>query len=239
VKENIMKKSIKIAAITALTLTACHAQAFETEIERAGMLYLNIPLSNRTSAPTIDKSVMGFRFGQTRISTDRAGSLFNYFRSRPALFDVQFGMVRRLNSPDDIHFGLLDLKLTGISSIEKTYINGQVVVGGIVASKVLLGAAAVGGIGLAAAASGGDDSDDDASETSESASKNDDKDDDDDVAENEVEDENEIEHEDEVEHEEDDDDDHDKAEIDDDDLPGHDDDDDDDKVAVIDPVLLP
>ena len=229
-----MKTSIKIAATTALLLSAGQSLAFETEIERAGMLYLNIPLSNRTSAPTIDKSVMGFRFGQTRISTDRAGSLFTYFRSRPALFDVQFGMVGRLNSPDDIHFGLLDLKLTGISSIEKTYINGQAVVGGIVASKILVGAAAVGGIGLAAAASGGDDTAD-TPETSETTSKDADKDDDKDhVAENEVEDENEVEHED----EKDDDDDHDKAEIDDDDLPGHDDNDD-DNVAVIDPVVLP
>jgi hypothetical protein len=214
-----MKTSIKIAAITALSLTAGQALAFETEIERAGMLYLNIPLSNHTSAPTMEKSVLGFRFGQTRISTDRAGSLFSYFRSRPALFDVQFGMVRHKNTPDDMHFGLMDLKLTGISSIEKTYINGQAVVGGVIASKVLMGAAAVGGIGIAAAASGG--SDDDSS--SESSSSTDDDDKDDDVAENEIENESEHEeeHEDEAENEHDDDDDHD-----DDDVAGHDDDDD-------------
>jgi hypothetical protein len=210
-----MKTSIKIAAITALSLTAGQALAFETEIERAGMLYLNIPLSNHTSAPTMEKSVLGFRFGQTRISTDRAGSLFSYFRSRPALFDVQFGMVRHKNTPDDMHFGLMDLKLTGISSIEKTYINGQAVVGGVIASKVLMGAAAVGGIGIAAAASGG--SDDDSS--SESSSSTDDDDKDDDVAENEIENESEHEeeHEDEAENEHDDDD---------DDVAGHDDDDD-------------
>jgi len=215
-----MKTSIKIAAITALSLTASQALAFETEIERAGMLYLNIPLSNHTSAPTMDKSVLGFRFGQTRISTDRAGSLFSYFRSRPALFDVQFGMVGHKNAPDDIHFGLMDLKLTGISSIEKTYINGQAVVGGVIASKVLMGAAAVGGIGIAAAASSSGDSSDDS--TSDSSSSRDD-DNDDDVAENEIEDENEIEHED--DDHDDDDDDHD------DDVAGHDDDDD---VAEID-----
>ena len=217
-----MKTSIKIAAITALSLTACQALAFETEIERAGMLYLNIPLSNHTSAPNMDKSVLGFRFGQTRISTDRAGSLFTYFRSRPALFDVQFGMVGHKNSPDDVHFGLMDLKLTGISSIEKTYINGQAVVGGVIASKVLMGAAAVGGIGIAAAASGSssdDSSADDSSSESSSSTNDDDKDDD--VAENEIENENEHEeeHEDEAENEHEDD-------HDDDDAAGHDDDDD-------------
>ncbi len=185
VKENTMRTSIKVAAFTALLFTASQALAFETEVERVGMLYLNIPLSNYTSAPKMDKSVLGFRFGQTRISTDRAGSLFTYFRSRPALFDVQFGMVGRKNAPDDIHFGLMDLKLTGISSIEKTYINGQAVVGGIIASKVLLGAAAVGGIAVAAAASSSsddskDDDDKDVDKDDDDDHKDVDKDDDDD-----------------------------------------------------------
>ncbi|MFW2437902.1 MAG: hypothetical protein ACN4GR_00860 [Arenicellales bacterium] len=196
-----MKLSIKIAAITALSLSVSQAQGFETKIENAGMLYLNIPLSNQTSAPDMDKSVLGFQFGQTRTSTDRVGSIFTYFRSRPALFDVQFGMVGRKNSPDDIHFGLMDLKLTGISSIEKTYINGQAVVGSVIASKVLMGAAAVGGIGIAAAASSSGDSDDDS--PSESSSTDDDKNDD--VADNKVDDDNEIEHEEENEREHDDD----------------------------------
>jgi len=214
-----MKTTIKVSALIALSLTASQALAFETEVERVGMLYLNIPLSNRTSAPTIDKSVMGFRFGQTRLSTDRAGSLFTYFRTRPALFDVQFGMVGRLSAPDDIHFGLVDLKLTGISSVEKTYINGQAVVGGIVASKVLIGAAAVGGIGVAAAASGGGSSSDDSNDSSshdssshDSSSSHKEGDSHDEVAE--IEDENEVEHEDdenEVEH----------AEDESDDQPGH------------------
>ncbi len=207
-----MKTSFKSAAIAALSLTASQALAFETEVERVGMLYLNIPLSNHNSAPTMDKSVVGFRFGQTRISTDRVGSLFTYFRSRPALFDVQFGMVGHKNAPDDIHFGLMDLKLTGISSIEKTYINGQAVVGGVIASKVLMGAAAVGGIGLAAAASGSDDSNDDSA--SDSTSTRDD-DNNDDIAENEVEHEDELEHEDEAEneHEEEHEDDHDGDDV--------------------------
>jgi len=194
-----MKTSMKIATFTALSLITCQALAFETEIERAGMLYLNIPL-NTHSVPKMDKTVMGFRFGQTRTSTDSVGSLFSYFRKRPALFDVQFGFVGHKNAPDDIHFGLLDLKLTGISSIEKTYINGQAVIGSVIASKVLLGAAAVGGIGLAAAASGsGDETDDD------SSSKDDDKDDD--VSENETEheEEHEEEHENEAENEHEDD----------------------------------
>ena len=198
-----MKTSMKIAAFTALSFTASQSMAFETEIERAGMLYLNIPL-NTHSVPKMDKTVMGFRFGQTRTTTDSVGSLFSYFRKRPALFDVQFGFVGHKNAPDDIHFGLLDLKLTGISSIEKTYINGQAVIGGVIASKVLLGAAAVGGIGLAAAASGDDDADEDSSSES-SSSQDDDKDDD--VAENEAEheEEHEEEHEDEAENEHDDD----------------------------------
>jgi len=232
-----MKTSIKIAAIAALSLTASQALAFETEIERVGMLYLNIPLSNYSSAPKMDKSVLGFRFGQTRLSTDRAGSLFTYFRTRPALFDVQFGMVgrRRINAPDDIHFGLMDLQLTGISSIEKTYINGQAVAGAIVGSKLLMGGLALGGITVAAAATGPGNSDsgnskDDTSHESSSSHKDGDKHD---VAENEVEDENEVEHEDdddknEVEHEDDD-----KAEIDDDDLPGHEDEGDGNTVVVV------
>mgnify|MGYP001815876277 CR=1 FL=1 len=87
-----MKTSMKTAAAIALTLTASQALAFDTEIQQVGMLYLNIPL-NTQSVPKMDKSVMGLRFGQTRISTDNAGSLFTYFRKRPALFDVQFGMV--------------------------------------------------------------------------------------------------------------------------------------------------
>ena len=192
-----MKTSMKTAAAVALSLTASQALAFDTEIQQVGMLYLNIPL-NTQSVPEMDKSVMGLRFGQTRISTDRAGSLFTYFRTRPALFDIQFGMVRDLHSAEDLHFGLLDLKLTGISSVEKTYINGAAVVGGIVATKVLAGAAAVGGIAAAAAASGGDKSDDDASGNS-SSSKNDDRDDD--VAEHENEHEQEHENEAENEHE--------------------------------------
>lgn len=194
-----MKTSLKTAAVIALSLTAGEALAFETEIQRIGMLYLNIPL-NTQSVPKMDKTVMGLRFGQTRISTDSAGSLFTYFRNRPALFDVQFGMVGHKKSPDDIHFGLLDLKLTGISSVEKTYINGQAVVGGIIASKVLVGAAAVGGIAVAAAASGSndDDANDDSSSNSSSGK---DSDSNDDVAENEVENEHENEHENEVEHE--------------------------------------
>ena len=192
-----MKTSMKTAAAVALSLTASQALAFDTEIQQVGMLYLNIPL-NTQSVPEMDKSVMGLRFGQTRISTDRAGSLFTYFRTRPALFDIQFGMVRDLHSADDLRFGLLDLKLTGISSVEKTYINGAAVVGGIVATKVLAGAAAVGGIAAAAAASGGDKSDDDASGNS-SSSKNDDRDDD--VAEHENEHEQEHENEAENEHE--------------------------------------
>lgn len=192
-----MKTSLRTAASVVLSLTACNALAFDTEIQRVGMLYLNIPL-NTHSVPKMDKSVLGLRFGQTRISTDNAGSLFTYFRSRPALFDVQFGMVGQKKSPDDTHFGLLDLKLTGISSVEKTYINGQAVVGGILASKVLMGAAAVGGIAAAAAVSGGDDSNDDSA--SDSSGKEGSKDD---VAENEHEHENEVEneHEKEVEHE--------------------------------------
>ncbi|MEN8711118.1 MAG: hypothetical protein ABF326_02855 [Arenicellales bacterium] len=192
-----MKTSMKTAAAVALSLTASQALAFDTEIQQVGMLYLNIPL-NTQSVPEMDKSVMGLRFGQTRISTDRAGSLFTYFRTRPALFDIQFGMVRDLHSADDLRFGLLDLKLTGISSVEKTYINGAAVVGGIVATKVLAGAAAVGGIAAAAAASGGDKSDDDASGNS-SSSKNDDRDDD--VAEHENEHEQEHENEAQNEHE--------------------------------------
>jgi len=231
-----MKTSIKIAAITALSLTASQALAFETEVERAGMLYLNIPLSNRTSAPTMDKSVLGFRFGQTRISTDRAGSLFTYFRTRPALFDVQFGMVGRKNAPNDIRFGLLDLKLTGISSVEKTYINGSAIVGGVVLSKLAAGAIAVTGIGFAAAA-GSNGSEKSGDETShESSSSHEEGETSHELAENEVEheNENEVEHENEIE---DDDlpghDDDDLAGHDDDDLPGHDDDD--DVVAVIPP----
>ncbi len=238
-----MKTSIKIAALTALTLSAGQALAFETEVERVGMLYLNIPLSNRTSAPTIDKSVMGFRFGQTRLSTDRAGSLFTYFRTRPALFDVQFGMVGRINAPDDIRFGLLDLKLTGISAVEKTYINGSAVVGGVVASKLLMGGLAVGGIGMAAAASGGgssSDSDNSNDATSHEKSSHDksssheEGDSHDQVAE--IEHENEVEHEDdhdknEIDHEDDD-----KAEIGHDDQPGHDNDDD-HVIVVIAPVV--
>ena len=194
-----MKTSLKTAAVIALSLTAGEALAFETEIQRIGMLYLNIPL-NTQSVPKMDKTVMGLRFGQTRISTDSTGSLFTYFRNRPALFDVQFGMVGHKKSPDDTHFGLLDLKLTGISSVEKTYINGQAVVGGIIASKVLVGAAAVGGIAVAAAASGSndDDANDDSSSNSSSGK---DSDSNDDVAENEVENEHENEHENEVEHE--------------------------------------
>lgn len=218
-----MKTSIKIAAIAALSLTASQALAFETDVERVGMLYLNIPLSNYSSAPKMDKSVLGFRFGQTRLSTDRAGSLFTYFRSRPALFDVQFGMVGRINAPDDIHFGLMDLKLTGISSIEKTYINGQAVVGGVIASKVLIGTAAVAGIGVAAAASGGSSSSDTSSSQSDPSKSSDhtsagDKDPNHELADNE----NEVEHENEI----DDDnlpghDANDTGEIDDDNLPGH------------------
>ncbi|GMT41078.1 MAG: hypothetical protein IEMM0001_1813 [bacterium] len=220
-----MKTSIKIAAIAALSLTASQALAFETDVERVGMLYLNIPLSNYSSAPKMDKSVLGFRFGQTRLSTDRAGSLFTYFRSRPALFDVQFGMVGRINAPDDIHFGLMDLKLTGISSIEKTYINGQAVVGGVIASKVLIGTAAVAGIGVAAAASGGSSSSssDNSSSQSDPSKSSDhtsasDKDPNHELADNE----NEVEHENEI----DDDnlpghDANDTGEIDDDNLPGH------------------
>ena len=160
-----MKKSMKTAAFAALSLSAGQSLAFETEIERAGMLYLNVPL-NTHPVPKMDKAVLGFRFGQTRTSTDSVGSLLNYFRKRPALFDVQFG--------------LLDLKLTGISSVEKTYINGQAIVGGVIASKVLMGAAAVGGTGIAAAASSSsdDDSDDDSSSSSysdgSSSSDNDD-----------------------------------------------------------------
>ncbi len=211
-----MKSSMKIAAITALSFSAGQALAFETEINRAGMLYLNIPL-NIHSVPKIDKTVMGFRFGQTRTSSDSVGSLFSYFRNRPALFDIQFGFVGKKNAPDDIHFGLLDLKLTGISSIEKTYINGQAIVGGVIASKVLLGAAAVGGIGLAAAASGGGDDDgEDDDSSSESSSSNDD-DDNDDLAENETEHdeehEDENEHEDEAENEEEHEDDHDDDDV--------------------------
>ena len=197
-----MKTSMKTAAAVALSLTASQALAFETEIQQVGMLYLNIPL-NTQSVPKMDKSVMGLRFGQTRISTDRAGSLFTYFRTRPALFDIQFGMVRDLHSADDLRFGLLDLKLTGISSVEKTYINGAAVVGGIVATKVLAGAAAVGGIAAAAAASGGGDKSDDDASGNSSSSKNDDKDED--VAEHEnehqQEHENETENEAENEHE--------------------------------------
>ncbi len=200
-----MKTSIKIAAITALSFTASQALAFETEVERVGMLYLNIPLSNQTSAPKMDRSVLGFRFGQTRISTDRAGSLFTYFRSRPALIDVQFGMVGSKNAPNDIHFGLMDLKLTGISSIEKTYINGVLVTGGIAATQLLAGVAAVGGIGVMAAASGGgssssdnSSSQSDSSNTSDPSSINDDSESDD-VAKNEIDDENEVENENEVE----------------------------------------
>jgi hypothetical protein len=169
-KKSLKTTSIKLLGIAALTLTASQSLAFETEVERVGMFYINIPLSNRSSAPKLDKSVLGFRFGQTRLSTDRAGSLFTYFKTRPALFDVQFGMVGRLNAPDDIHFGLTDLKLTGISSVEKTYINGQAVVGGIIASKVLIGAAAVGGIGLVAAASSSDSSNDNSNDQSSSTS---------------------------------------------------------------------
>ncbi|GBE46068.1 hypothetical protein BMS3Bbin11_01163 [bacterium BMS3Bbin11] len=203
-----MKTSIKIAAIAALSLTASQALAFETDVERVGMLYLNIPLSNYSSAPKMDKSVLGFRFGQTRLSTDRAGSLFTYFRSRPALFDVQFGMVGRINAPDDIHFGLMDLKLTGISSIEKTYINGQAVVGGVIASKVLIGTAAVAGIGVAAAASGGSSSSDNSSSQSDPSKSSDHTSANDDSSNHELADnENEVEHE---------------NEIDDDNLPGHD-----------------
>lgn len=155
--------------------------AFETEIQRAGMLYLNIPL-NTQSVPKLDKSVMGLRFGQTRYSTDSVGSIFTYIRTQPALFDVQFGMVGHKNVPGDIHFGIMDLKLTGISTIEKTYINGQAVVGGIIASKVLVGAAATGGIVAVAAANGSDDKSDDDS-SSKSSSSNDDKNDD--ISENE------------------------------------------------------
>ena len=203
-----MKTPIKIAAIAALSLTASQALAFETDVERVGMLYLNIPLSNYSSAPKMDKSVLGFRFGQTRLSTDRAGSLFTYFRSRPALFDVQFGMVGRINAPDDIHFGLMDLKLTGISSIEKTYINGQAVVGGVIASKVLIGTAAVAGIGVAAAASGGSSSSDNSSSQSDPSKSSDHTSANDDSSNHELADnENEVEHE---------------NEIDDDNLPGHD-----------------
>ena len=193
-----MKSSLKTAAAAALPISAGQVLAFETEIQRAGMLYLNIPL-NTQSVPKMDKSVMGLRFGQTRFSTDSGGSIFTYFRTRPALFDVQFGMVGHKNTPDDIHFGLMDLKLTGISSIEKTYINGAVVVGGVIASKVLVGAAAAGGIVAVAAASGSDDEPDDDSSSESSSSKDDDKNDD--VAENEHENEHEEEHENEAENE--------------------------------------
>ena len=199
-----MKTSMNIATFTALSLITCQALAFETEIERAGMLYLNIPL-NTHSVPKMDKTVMGFRFGQTRTSTDSVGSLFSYFRKRPALFDVQFGFVGHKDAPDDIHFGLLDLKLTGISSIEKTYINGQAVIGGVIASKVLLGAAAVGGIGLAAAAGGGDDDSDDDSSSEPGPDKDDGKDDDVSEKETEHEEEHEEENENEAENEHEDD----------------------------------
>lgn len=237
-----MKTSIKIAALTALTLSAGQALAFETEIERAGMLYINIPLSNRTSAPTIDKSIMGFRFGQTRYSSDRVGSLFTYFRTRPALFEVQFGMVGRKNAPDDVHFGFRDLKLSGISSIEKSYVNGQFVPLGFAGGALALGLSSIAATGvLVAASSSSSSSDSDNSNDATShqqSSSHKEGDTHDQIAEidDDAHDENEVEHEDdddknEVEHEDDD-----KAEIDDDELPGHDDDDN-NVVVVIAPVV--
>lgn len=48
-----MKSSLKTAAAAALSISAGRVLAFETEIQRAGMLYLNIPL-NTQSVPKMD-----------------------------------------------------------------------------------------------------------------------------------------------------------------------------------------
>jgi hypothetical protein len=141
--------------------------AFQTDIENAGMVYLQVPLDTNT-LPAPNRSIMGFRFGQTRISTDTAGSLFTYFRTRPALVDVSFGLAGRNNSTEDIRFGLLDLKLSGISAVEKTYINGQAVVGDVATERLLIGGAAIAGIGIVAIMSNSSDDADEPVSTSTS-----------------------------------------------------------------------
>jgi hypothetical protein len=223
-----MKQYLRLLAVASTLVFTGQACALEATIERAGMVYTNIPLT--TKFMRSNETAIGIRFGQTRFSTDKYGSLLNAFTNHPAMVEVEFRPTGRIG---DISFRLQEFKLNGISSLEKQSITGGL--GFVVlpaTAAIMAGVGSVAAVGVIVATSGEDDDDDDekSSDSQETSSSSDDglnhdsDDDDDHLAGHDDDDDGDDgddEHED-----NDDDDDH-------DDVAGHDDDDDDeDHVEV-------
>lgn len=214
-----MKRLLSVILLGGITATA---QGFDTRINNAGMLYLSLPF-NSDNRINLHDSVFGLRYGLTEFSSDPLNSSLSDYRRHPAMLEMEFARFGYLH---DESFGLREFKLNGISAMEKTYIQGNLVGVALTASQLMLGAAAVGTVAMVAASTSEDSSEAKPVTTSSASKDTDDSPDrdDDDVAGH---DDDEHPDEDHVAGH-DDDDDHDEDH---DDLAGHDDDEGHDDVA--------
>lgn len=167
-----MKKILQLLAAGSTLAFAGQTFAMEASIHRAGMIYTNIPLT--TKFMRSNETAIGFRFGQTRFSTDRYGSLLNAFKNHPAMVEFEFRPTGRIG---DISLKLQEFKLNGISSLEKQPINGGM--GFVImpaTAAIMAGVGSVAAVGIIVANSGEEDDDDDekSSDSKETSSSSDD-----------------------------------------------------------------
>jgi len=145
-----MKNYIGTIAAVTMVMASGQALALETSVDRVGMVYTKIPLTKKFMRS--NETAIGFRFGQTRFSTNHYGSnLVNSFKHNPAVVELEF---RPAGQFGDIRFRLQEFKINGISSLEKQYITGGMgFVAVPAATAVLAGLGTVAAVGVMAAAS--------------------------------------------------------------------------------------
>ena len=147
-------KSAAVMATVAGLLTTSQVAAFETQLERVGMLYLSVPLSGKTLLKSPETAI-GMRLGRLDFSSDPVSSSLRRFDRHPSMIEIEF---RPTGYIGDIAFGLQEFRLNGIDALEKRSLanhQGEVI-SGVSTTQLAIGAAAIGGAVILLASSGSD-----------------------------------------------------------------------------------
>jgi hypothetical protein len=147
-------KSAALLVTVAGLLSTSQVAAFDTQLERIGMLYLSVPLSGKSLLRSPDTAI-GMRLGRLDFSSDPVPASLRRFARHPSMIEIEF---RPTGYVGDIAFGLQEFRLNGIDTLEKRSLanhQGEVITG-VSTTQLAIGAAAIGGAVILIASSGSD-----------------------------------------------------------------------------------
>ena len=123
-----MKFPVTLITFVTLLASTVPALAFDTGLQRIGMLYVSIPLTSKSVLRSTDTAVK-LRLGSTGYSSDHRVVSVQQFNKNPAMLEVEF---RPKGYRNAMYLGLQDFRLNGISALEKEYLashEGPVITG--------------------------------------------------------------------------------------------------------------